>query len=465
VNIHPIIKEAAAIIAGAGKQVYLVGGAVRDILRGRKAKDWDLATDALPEEVIEIFKNKRKRTARCFVIPTGIKHGTVTVHFKGLSMEVTTFRSEYGYSDGRRPDRVEFGHSIEVDLSRRDFTMNAAAYKLPSGPLADPFGGRGDIRKRLIRSVGNPEERFAEDGLRPLRALRFASQLDFAVDDKVLAAIPGALSLTARVSPERVRDELDKIIASGKPSAALLLMGKAGLLRLLLPELAACRGVEQDRKNGFGLHRFDVLDHSLLACDFTAREGAPPEVRLAALYHDIGKPATAETGNGGNRTFHLHEQESSRLARQILLRFRYPGAVTDKVCHLIEEHMFHYEEAWTDAAVRRFIIRAGEENLPDLYALRRADAYAAAGKEPPHGFLLPLTARVDKALSQGKALSLKDLAVSGKELIAHGIPPGKTMGIILNELLEAVIDDPGMNAREKLLEIAGNINQRYAGGK
>jgi tRNA nucleotidyltransferase/poly(A) polymerase len=235
-NIDPILKEAAKIFANSGKEVYLVGGAVRDLLRGGRAKDWDLATGALPEEVIAMFRR---------VVPTGIKHGTVTVHYRGREFEVTTFRAESSYSDGRRPDKVEFGVSVEEDLSRRDFTMNAMAYKLPSGPLTDPFGGKEDIKAGLIRCVGKAEERFAEDGLRPMRALRFASQLGFKVDGAALAAIPGALSLTAGVSPERLRDEIDKIVASPLPSAAFRLMEETGLLSLLLPELAECRGIEQ----------------------------------------------------------------------------------------------------------------------------------------------------------------------------------------------------------------------------
>jgi tRNA nucleotidyltransferase/poly(A) polymerase len=457
-NIHPAVQEIASIFSNAGKQVYLVGGAVRDLLRGQKAKDWDLATDALPDEVMALFRPKGGKTPY-FAVPTGIKHGTVTVYFRNFAFEVTTFRAEKGYSDGRRPDYVEFGVSITEDLSRRDFTMNAVAYKLPSGPLTDPFNGEGDIKARLIRSVGNPAERFAEDGLRPLRAVRFASQLDFKVDDAVLEAIPGAVSLTARVAPERIRDELDKIIASPKPSAAFLLMEKTGLLELILPELALCRGIEQK-----GLHRFDVLDHSLLACDFAAREKASPEVRMAALYHDTGKRLTCKIDESGVRTFYQHERESSRLAREIMLRFRYPNAVMDKVCHLIEEHMFHYEENWTDAAVRRFIIRAGEDSLPDLYRMRMADAYATSGLEPPQDYLLPLVKRVEKVLAAGRALSLKDLAVSGYDLKEVRVKPGKQMGIILKELLEAVVEDPSLNTREKLLEIAGKINERYSSG-
>jgi len=465
VNIHPIVREVTDIFTMAGKQVFLVGGAVRDILQDRPAKDWDLATDARPEEVSALFKKRKTGGERpvSFVIPTGIKHGTVTVHFKGLSMEVTTFRSESGYSDGRRPDKVEFGVSIEVDLSRRDFTMNAAAYRLPAGPLVDPFDGRGDIKKRLIRCVGNPRERFSEDGLRPLRALRFASQLNFTVDEQTLAAIPGTIPLTASVAAERIQEELDKIIASDKPSTALLLMEKTGLLPLLFPELTACRDVKQDRIAGFGFHRFDVLDHSLLACDYAARQGYPPEVRLAALFHDIGKPVSAQTDETGFRTFYRHEKESSRLTRELLSRFRYSNAVKDKVCHLIDEHMFHYDETWTDAAVRRFVIRAGEDHLPGLYALRRADTYGQAGKEPSPQLLLPLINRIEKTLAQSRALSLKDLAVSGKDLMAAGIPRGKHMGIILSELLETVVDDPALNTKDKLLEIAGKINERYGG--
>jgi tRNA nucleotidyltransferase/poly(A) polymerase len=452
-SIHPAVKEAARLFASSGRELYLVGGAVRDLLRGEKPKDWDLATPAPPQEVIRLFRESNPRGR---VIPTGIKHGTVTVHFRGEAMEITTFRTESGYSDGRRPDEVRFGASLEEDLSRRDFTMNAIAYRLPSGPLEDPSGGAADIEKRLIRCVGNPEERFGEDGLRPLRAVRFAAQLGFRVDEEALAAIPGALGLTAKVAPERIREELDRIIASPRPSAGLLLMEKTGLLGLLLPELARCRGVEQK-----GYHRFDVLDHSLLACDFAAQEACPREVRLAALLHDTGKPLTARLDEGGVWTFYQHEKESSRLAEELLLRLRYPNGLIGEVCRLIGEHMFHYTENWSDAAVRRFIIRAGEERLGPLYQLRRADSYAAAGQDPPPELLLPLQRRVEKILSESRALSLKDLALNGRDLMGLGIPPGKPMGIILQELLEAVVEDPELNTRERLLDIAGRIKARY----
>jgi putative nucleotidyltransferase with HDIG domain len=446
VYIHPVLKEAAAVLNAGGKKAYLVGGAVRDILRGKQAKDWDIATDALPEEVMALFPR---------VFPSGIKHGTVTVRLKGHSLEITTFRSESAYTDGRRPDQVRYRAAIEEDLSRRDFTMNAVAFKLPGGPITDPYNGRDDIKNRIIRCVGRAEERFAEDGLRPLRAVRFAAQLGFRVDPPTLAAIPGALQVSARVSPERIRDELDKIAASEKPSAGLLLMETTGLLELLLPELSRCRGVDQG-----GFHRFDVLDHSLLACDYAARTKAPPQVRLAGLFHDIGKALTQQSDGAGGYTFYGHEGESARLAGEIMTRLRCPKALTDQAVHLIAEHMFHYEDSWGDAAVRRFIIRAGEDRLGDLFALRLADTYAHAGTEPGGDLLVPLIRRIDAVLAQGRAFTLRDLAVSGRDLGEIGIAPGPRMGAVLRELLEAVVNDPELNRRERLLEIAGNLKRR-----
>jgi len=429
-----------------------VGGAVRDMLRGKKSHDWDLATDAPPEEVTAIFKE-----ARGSVIPTGIKHGTVTVFYRGRSMEITTYRTEADYSDGRRPDQVRYTTRIEEDLSRRDFTMNAIALRLPKGEKIDPFGGETDIKTGIIRCVGNPTERFAEDGLRPLRAVRFAAQLAYALEAGTLAAIPDALEISAKVSAERARDEIEKIIASDKPSRGFLLMEQTGLLPLFLPELAACRGIDQK-----GYHRFDVLEHSLLACDYAAEKQYPQDIRIAALLHDIGKTPTRQMGADGVWTFYQHEAESEKLARGILGRLRYPNAVIDSVCHLIKEHMFHYTDEWSDAAVRRFIVRVGEDSLTAIYQLRRADSYATAAVEPPANFLLPLARRVEKSLNENNAFSLKDLAVSGKDLIAMGIKPGKALGVILDQLLETVLDDPAQNNREALLKIAGKLHEKIA---
>ncbi|MDR1445706.1 MAG: HD domain-containing protein [Treponema sp.] len=454
IDIHPRLRDFAAVFTGSGKQAYLVGGAVRDLFLGEKARDWDLATDAKPEEVIAMFRNRKPR---CRVIPTGIKHGTVTVFFKGEEIEVTTFRTESDYRDGRHPEKVEFVPGIEEDLSRRDFTMNAIALKLPEGEIVDPFGGKGDIRARLIRCVGNPAERFGEDGLRPLRAIRFASQLGFSIDEASLAAIPGALATCSAVAMERIRDELDKtVMHGGKPSVSFLLMEKTGLLELILPELAGCRGIEQK-----GYHRFDVLDHSLLALDYAAANGFPRRVRLAALFHDLGKPLTRNMGEDGVWTFYRHEEESARLTEKILTRLRYPNMIIEETARLVAEHMFHYDDTWTDAAVRRFIVRAGETYLEDLFRLRMADSFGMTGIAAPATALSPLLSRVDAVLAAGRAFSLKDLAINGKDLMEAGIPAGKYMGIILNELLETVLDDPECNVRETLLDIALKINRRY----
>ena len=451
--IHPILREIAGLFGERGREVCLVGGAVRDMLRGKKAKDWDLATDATPQEVTEIFAAVRPRAR---VVPTGIRHGTVTVFHGGRAMEITTYRAESDYSDGRRPDSVSYGVSIEEDLSRRDFTMNAVALLLPKGKRIDPFGGAADIKAGLIRCVGDPALRFAEDGLRPLRAVRFAAQLSFAVEGRTLDAIGGALETTARVAAERVKDELEKIVASGKPSVAFLLMERTGLLKLLLPELAACRGVGQK-----GSHRYDVLDHSLVACDFAAGKDCPQDVRFAALLHDVGKFVVQGFDETGERTFHQHETESARIARNVLCRLRFPNAFVDRVCHLVAEHMFHYTDDWGNAAVRRFVVRVGGENLPALYQLRRADTFAKAGREPPPDYLLPLIDRVEKILAESQAFTLRDLAVSGRDLMAMGIAPGKTLGKILNELLESVLDDPGLNTRDGLLGIAEKLRDKF----
>ena len=449
-DIHPILKEIASIFTNNGKEIYLVGGAVRDMLLGKKIHDWDLTTNALPEEVTEII-----RRAGGKVIPTGIKHGTVTVLYKNQSAEITTFRTESDYIDGRRPDKVSYAASIEEDLSRRDFTMNAIALRLPAGEIVDPFGGEKDIKAKIIRCVGNPLERFNEDGLRPMRAVRFASQLGFKIENSTLDVIPGTLEICAKVSWERVRDEVDKILSSEKPSLGFHLMEKTGLLNLFIPELSTCRGIEQK-----GFHDFDVLDHSLLACDYAAMKNYSNEVRLASLFHDIGKPQVREMDASGIHavwTFYRHEEVSAEICRKVMTRLRYPNNVIDSVCHLVKEHMFFYTDDWTDAAVRRFIARVGEVNLQDIYRIRRCDVYGFSGKEPHARFLTDFIERIETVLAGGRALTLKDLAVSGNDLMSIGIPSGKKMGMILNELLETVLDDPEQNTRETLLKIANRI--------
>jgi len=450
IRIDPDLIEFAEVFDRQGRQAYLVGGAIRDMLLKREDSDWDIATDAHWQEVCGMFKR---------VIKTGVKHGTVSVLFKGRTIEVTTFRTESGYSDGRRPDSVKFAATIDEDLSRRDFTMNAIAAELPGGNIIDPFNGLDDIKKKRIACVGKPEERFNEDGLRPLRALRFASTLDFDLDEALLAAIPGALATSAKVSAERVRAEFEKIVLSKKPSKALILMAETGLLRLFIPELDACRGVVQK-----GMHHFDVFTHQILALDYAAKRDYNFAVKLAALFHDLGKPVTKKLDGRGVWTFYNHEKFSEELTAALMERLRFPNAVIKEVCHLVREHMFHYEDCWSDAAVRRFVARAGgdspeeiSKNLNALFDLRRCDSYAMAGIEPPAGFLLPFQDRIDEVLEKGRALSVKDLAVTGHDLMAAGAAPGKTLGIILKKLLEAVLEDPALNTKESLLELYRNM--------
>ena len=438
-NIHipRDLVDFAKIFREAGHEAWFVGGAVRDSLLGRNVSDYDLATDASPERVLQLFRK---------VIPTGIKHGTVTVLWKGRAIETTTFRVEEGYSDGRHPDLVRFGITIEEDLGRRDFTINAMAWDPLESRLADPFGGRKDLEARLIRAVGEATERFDEDGLRLLRALRFAAQLDFIVEESTLAAIGARRDRLNSVSPERVRDEFSKMLSSPRPSLALKLMEETGLLAIVLPELAAARGVEQK-----GMHLFDVLDHLYLATDSVQNR---IELRLAALFHDIGKPGTKAIGPDGIATFYRHEELSTKMTEAILRRLRYPNDLIAGVCHLIHEHMFHYEDNWSDAAVRRFVARTGTSNLDALLALRIADGSAMTGHAVDPRSLDPLRRRVEAIIAAEEALSIKDLAIDGNDLAELGIPRGPVMGRMLSEILEAVIEDPDLNEGARLREIA-----------
>lgn len=465
------LQKMNSLFEAAGFEAYLVGGAVRDEIMGKGAHDWDVATNARPEDVIKIFRR---------VIPTGIKHGTVTVHFMKKAIEVTTFRTESDYSDGRHPDKVEYAGHIEEDLSRRDFTMNAMAASLKDGHIVDPYGGADDIKARVIRAVGVPHERFMEDGLRPVRAVRFASQLGFNIEENTWAAIlrEDILKKAAGISLERFRDEFCKILLSSVPSVGLKLLEESGLLKIFVPELLQGRACVQSDERGF--HSFDVLDHNFYACDGAVLRGAseaceqsPADrlliLRLAALFHDVAKPSCKRV-DGGKITFYNHEIAGEKMARGILVRLKFSNAQIDAVCHLIKEHMFNYESSWSDAAVRRFVQRVGAQNIDALFDLRLADIYGMKRVEvrlhdtAVCGKLLELRSRVDAALSQKSAMGLKDLAVNGGDLIALGIPAGKKMGAILKELFEAVTDDPAMNSRDALLGLAKNLwTEKYSG--
>lgn len=455
IKIPDELKKMNEIFSQNGFEAYLVGGAVRDMLLGKKADDWDVTTNAKPEEVMKIFRR---------VIPTGIDHGTVTVHFSGQEIEVTTFRTESDYSDGRHPDKVEYAGHIEEDLSRRDFTMNAIAASLEDGHIVDPYGGVEDLKKGIIRTVGIPHERFMEDGLRPVRALRFASKLQFSIEKDTYSEIfeENVQKKIASISVERFRDELMKMMASPKPSVGLKMMEETGVLKIFMDELSVCRGCIQ--KDDRGYHIFDVMDHNIYACDGAPKE--KPLLRLAAFLHDCGKPASkVERTVEGHKlnNFYNHEKYSVEIARSLMTKLKFSNAEIDYVCHLIENHMFHYESSWSDAAVRRFIVRVGLDSFDDLIDLRLADMYGKYNADVRlHNSagcanLVELTDRVKALAAQSCALSLKDLKVNGKDLIAEGIPAGKKLGKILNELFQTVLDDPEMNDREKLLKLAKNL--------
>jgi len=439
------VKSIASILREAGFQCYMVGGAVRDQMLGLTAKDYDLCTDARPEHIIDLFHK---------VIPTGIRHGTVTILFKKVPYEITTFRIDGKYTDGRRPDEISYTDDLTEDLKRRDFTINSIAYDVLEKKLYDPNGGAADLKRKVIRAIGHPEERFREDGLRSIRACRFASQLNFRIDDATIHGIRQCLFNIPDLSKERIYDEMIKIMATETPSTSFRLFHETGILPIILPELAHCDGVLQK-----GSHDYDVLEHLLKSCD-----GAPcdnPEVRIAALLHDIGKPSVMKTGEDGLPTFYHHETASAKIAEKIMLRYRFPKDRMNRVLHLVRHHMFHYTPDWSDAAVRRFIRRTGLDFLEDQYLLRVADIRGMGEGSEDLRNLEALKERVLEVLKESNAFSIKDLCINGKDLMKQlEIPGGPDIGRILEFLLEAVLEDPQQNTRDKLLELAGNYYKK-----
>jgi tRNA nucleotidyltransferase (CCA-adding enzyme) len=455
-DLQPLLAQVPEDVLGIcrrlrekGKRGWIVGGCVRDLLRGAPAKDWDVATDARPDDVIAMFKK---------VIPTGIQHGTVTVVRRGVHYEVTTLRGEGAYSDGRRPDKVEFVDDIVADLARRDFTVNAMAIDPVDGHLIDPFDGTRDLRAHVLRAVGNAEDRFAEDGLRVLRAARFSATLGCSIDAETERAMGSARSLDTfrRVSAERVRDEWLKAMRADRPSVAFEAMRRTGILGVTCPELLESVGCEQNK-----WHAYDVWGHAM-ACLDACRPA--PILRVAALLHDVAKPRTrAFSEKTDDYTFYEHERVGAEMAEPLLARLRFSNDERARVTALIRHHLICYSEDWSDAAVRRWIRRITPELAPDLYDLGVADAMgkgrdASADVASIHS----LRARVEAVIAQGAAFSARDLAIGGNDLMsALGIAPSRIVGEILAHLVEQVLDDPAVNERERLLEEA----RRFVAGK
>jgi tRNA nucleotidyltransferase (CCA-adding enzyme) len=422
-----------------GHAAYVVGGSLRDALLGREPYDWDLTTDARPDRIQELFPGSIYEN----------RFGTVAIKRDDVEYEITTFRSDHGYADHRRPSHVEFGDSLDEDLARRDFTVNAMAWgaeasrdrTIPSPALADPLGGTADVRSRVLRAVGDPDTRFREDALRMVRAVRLAATLDFSIEPETLAAIRRQAKLARHLSGERIAAELLRLLAADRPSVGFRLMDETGLLDVIAPEFAAQRGILQNKIAGE-----DLWQHTLRAVD--APGPGRPIVRLAALLHDIGKPAT-ESPDG----YPDHEKVGAEMAEAFLARLHVPRSTLQRVSHLVRSHMFTYEPAWSDAAVRRFINRIGPEALDDLFALREADNLGSG--LPAETGLTELRRRVREQLEAHVALSLKDLAIDGDDLIRElGLASGPRLGRILQALLDQVIVDSGLNDRPTLLLLA-----------
>jgi tRNA nucleotidyltransferase (CCA-adding enzyme) len=420
-----------------GKRAWIVGGCVRDRLLGRPASDWDIASDARPNELVAIFPR---------AIPTGIEHGTVTVVSAEKHYEVTTLRGEGTYTDGRRPDWVEFVDDITRDLARRDFTINAIAVDPITGALIDPFGGAPDLARRIIKAVGDPQERFGEDGLRVLRAARFVATLDFELDAATEAAIEPTLGTFRKVAAERVRDEWVKTMKARTPSRAFEVMRRTGILGVTCPELLLGVGMEQNK-----WHAYDVWRHGMECVD--ACEG-DAILRIAALLHDVGKPKTrAWSDKTRDYTFYDHDRVGAEIAEPIAARLRFSNDERARIVDLVRHHLFHYSSEWSDAAVRKWIRRVGPQRVDDLYALNAADALAK-GRDVTEDIaaLSRLKAHVARVLAEGAALSTRDLKINGHDLMREfQRKPGPWIGRVLDALLEVVTTDPSANEPSALL--------------
>lgn len=421
-------------LTAAGHEAYLVGGCVRDLLRGVVPHDWDICTSARPEQTRACFPDRR-------LVETGLKHGTVTVLMKDGAYEVTTFRVDGPYTDGRRPDSVRFVSSLTEDLSRRDFTMNAAAIGL-DGVLQDPFGGQEDIRAGRVRCVGDPNRRFREDGLRVMRALRFAAGLDCTVEAHTAAAVHGLRDMLRHVAAERINVELGKLLTG--PGVGRVLREYPDVLCVFWPELGPLAELEQHNP----WHCWDGWEHTIRAL-----EAAPPTLvlRLTMLLHDIGKPAVKTTDAGGVDHFYGHPAVSASLAEGMLRRLKFDSGTTAKVTALVRTHDVPVEPV--PRSIRRLLNKFGPEDFRLLLAVHRADSM---GQNPDQA--RDRLVRLDRAealaeeiLAAGECFRLRDLAVSGRDVLAAGAVPGPQVGAVLNALLERVMDERLPNRREVLL--------------
>jgi poly(A) polymerase/tRNA nucleotidyltransferase (CCA-adding enzyme) len=440
-----------------GFEAYLVGGCVRDVLERKKPNDWDIATNATPKEIQKIFKKSFYDNKFLTVkVITNSKDPTLK------EIEITTFRSEASYTDHRHPDKVKPAKTIEEDLSRRDFTVNAMAmelnlkldivsdfeFRISDFNIIDPFGGQRDLENKIIRAVGDPKERFSEDALRLLRAVRFATTLGegWKIEEKTKKAIKENAHLIQKISKERIKEELEKIIMSPLAYEGFLLLHKTGLLKYIIPELEMGVGVSQNRH-----HIYTIFEHSLLSLKYAAKYNYSLEVRLAALLHDIAKPQT-KRGEWPDATFYNHDIVGAKIARNILYRLRFPKKVIEKVELLVKNHMFFYDpEVVTEYSVRKLLRKVGKENIKDLLCLRIADRKGSGVPKAKPYRLRHLEYMIEKVSRD--PISVQMLKVNGNDVMKIlNIQPGPKVGLILNALLAEVLESPEKNNKNYLLE-------------
>ena len=433
-KVADIINE----LNSAGYEAYAVGGCVRDSILGRKPNDWDITTSAMPEEVKAIFRR---------TVDTGIKHGTVTVLLGDDSFEVTTFRVDGEYTDHRHPEEVSFTRNLEEDLLRRDFTINAMAYSDKTG-IVDLYGGLQDIENKVIKAVGDPDARFDEDALRIMRAVRFAAQLDFTIEEKTKEAIGRHTEFLKEVSAERIETELTKLITSAHPEK-LIDAYELGITAVILPEFDNTMGVPQNNP----YHKYDVGHHII-----AVTQNVPPTkiMRYTALFHDICKPECRTTDERGIDHFKMHAVLGADKAREIMRRLKMDNDSIHAVSRLIYWHDYGIKGDVTKRSLRRMMSKLGAENFPDYLAIRRADmagqSYFRKGEKDE--IYRNIEALYNQIIAEGDCLSVKDLAINGGDIMKLGIPAGPKIGEILTYLLERVMDEPSLNTHEQLLALA-----------
>lgn len=436
IELPKTVRQAIERLEACGFEAYAVGGCVRDSILGRTPNDWDITTSAHPRQTAEVFHDAR-------TVETGIQHGTLTVILNGEPLEITTYRRDGAYADNRHPESVTFSNHIEDDLCRRDFTVNAMAYH-PKRGLVDLYGGQSDLARGVIACVGDAETRFCEDGLRILRALRFASVLDFSLEEHTAAAVRSCRGLLQNIAAERIREELCKLICGR--GAAHILREYAEVIAQPIPELSACIGFAQNTK----YHCYDVYEHMLRALQ--ANEGADLITRLSILLHDVGKPLCyTEDENGGH--FKGHGEVGVGLTENILRRLRFDNATTEAVLQLIA---YHDRPLLAERkAVKRLMQKMTDENITRLLELQRCDRIAHAIEYATPSEALVEIPRIMRELREEEAcLSLRTLAVNGKDLMALGVPAGKQLGALLQTLLDEVVEERLPNDRDVLLNAA-----------